>query len=76
MDEQQNITNPLNEYKQYEKNLRLELMGICRRYIPRISITSIMGVLDLVKQETLELEKVTKSDVEIDRPKQQEQYQY
>jgi FMN-dependent NADH-azoreductase len=76
MDEQQNIINPLNEYRQNEKNLRLELMNVCKKYIPRISITSIMGVLDLVKQETLELEKVTKSDVEMDRPKQQEQYQY
>jgi hypothetical protein len=76
MDETQNIMNPLNEYRKYEKDLRLELMGVCKKYIPRISITSIMGVLDLVKQETLELEKVTKSDVEIDRPKQPEQYQY
>ena len=76
MDEQQNITNPINEYRQYEKNLRLELMGVCRRYITRISITSIMGELDLVKQEALELEKVTKSDVGIDRPKEPEQYKY
>jgi hypothetical protein len=76
MDEQQNIMNPLNEYRQFEKNLRLELMNICKKYIQRLSITSIMGVLDLVKQETLELEKVTKSDVEIDRPNQPEKYNY
>ena len=73
MNEQQDMINPLEEYKQYEKNLRLELMNVCKRYIQRLSIVSIMGVIDLVKQETLELEKVTKSDVEIDRPFKPEQ---
>ena len=67
MIEQQDVINPLNEYRQYEKNLRLELMNVCKRYIQRLSIVSIMGVIDLVKQETLELEKVTKSDIEIDK---------
>jgi hypothetical protein len=76
MEDQHNIMNPLNEYRQYEKNLRLELMNVCKKYIPRISITSIMGILDLVKQESLELEKVIQTDVEIDRQKKPEQYQY
>ena len=73
MENQQDIFNPLDEYRKFEKNLRLELMNVCRRYIQRLSIVSIMGVLDLVKQETLELEKVTKSNVEIDRPTQPQQ---
>jgi len=76
MNEQQDVINPLDEYRQYEKNLRLELMNVCRRYIQKISIVSIMGVIDLVKQETLELEKVTKTDVEIDRPIKPEQPSY
>ena len=70
MEEQHNILNPLSEYKQYEKNLRLELMNVCKKYIQRLSIVSIMGILDLVKQETLELEKVTKSDVDRDSTSQ------
>ncbi len=73
MENQQDVFNTLAEYKQFEKNLRLELTNVCKRYIQRLSIVSIMGVLDLVKQETLELEKVTKSDVEIDRPTQPQQ---
>lgn len=67
MNNQQDIINPLDEYRQHEKNLRLELMNVCKRYMQKISIVSIMGVIDLVKQDTLELEKVTKTDVEIDR---------
>ena len=74
MDEQSNILNPLSEYKQFEKNLRLELMNVCKKYIQRLSIVSIMGILDLVKQETLELEKVTKSDVDMDRHNQPPTY--
>jgi hypothetical protein len=70
MNNQQDIINPIDEYRQHEKNLRLELMNVCKRYMQKISIVSIMGVIDLVKQDTLELEKVTKTDVEIDRPVQ------
>ena len=76
MNEQQDIINPLDEYRQHEKNLRLELMNVCRKYMQKISIVSIMGVIDLVKQDTLELEKVTKTDVEIDRPVQPEKPSY
>ena len=76
MNEQQDIINPLDEYRHHEKNLRLELMNVCRRYMQKISIVSIMGVIDLVKQDTLELEKVTKTDVEIDRPVQPEKPSY
>ena len=63
MSNQPEKTNPIDEYKQHEKDLRLELMNICKRYIRKISIVSAMGVLDLVKQEILELEQVTKSDL-------------
>lgn len=63
MNNEPEITDPFDEYRQHEKDLRLELMNICKRYIRKISIVSAMGVLDLVKQEILELEQVTKSDL-------------
>ena len=36
-------------------------MKICRNYITELGIISIMGILDLVKQETIELERTSGS---------------
>ena len=50
----------LEEYRQLEMQLHLELMNTCRKYISKLGIVSIMGILDIVKQETIELERATK----------------
>jgi hypothetical protein len=47
----------LSEYRQLEMQLHLELMNTCRKFISKIGIVSIMGILDIVKQEAMELEK-------------------
>jgi len=53
----------LEEYRTLEIQLHTELMKICRRYINEIGIVSIMGIIDIVKQETIELERATKSHI-------------
>lgn len=50
----------LQEYRLLENQLHHELMNACRKYISELSIVSIMGILDVVKQETIELEGATK----------------
>lgn len=50
----------LEEYRQLEMQLHLELMNACRKYISKLGIVSIMGILDIVKQESIELERATK----------------
>ena len=50
----------LEEYRQLEMQLHLELMNTCRKYISKLGIVSIIGILDIVKQETIELERATK----------------
>jgi len=56
----------LEKYKALELQMHRELMGVCRKYISELGIVSIMGILDIVKQETVELEraanKVIKSE--------------
>jgi hypothetical protein len=52
--------NSLDEYRQYEMKLHLELMNTCRRYMSNLSIVSITGILDIVKQEAIELEMATR----------------
>jgi len=54
----------LDEYRQMEVRLHLELTNTCRKYISHLGIVSIMGILDIVKQETVELERATRKDIE------------
>lgn len=50
----------LNDYKRLEIELHGELMKTCRRYSDKLGIISILGILDIVRQEIIELEKATR----------------
>jgi hypothetical protein len=50
----------LEKYRALETELHRELMKICREYINDLGIISITGILDIVKQEAIELEKATR----------------
>ena len=54
------------EYKNYEIEFHRELMSSCRKYINKISILSIIGILDYVKQEAVELENATSHNIKND----------
>lgn len=56
------------EYKNYEMDLHREIMNCCRKYIKKISIFSILGILDYVKQEAVELESATSHDLDKEPP--------
>ena len=45
------------EYKFHETRLYGELLKACRRYSNKLTIISIVGIIDLVKQEIKDLEK-------------------
>jgi hypothetical protein len=47
----------LLEYKAMETRLYGELIKSCRRYHKKLSIISIIGILDLVQQEMKDLDK-------------------
>jgi hypothetical protein len=47
----------LFEYKALETRLYGELIKTCRRYHNKLSIISIVGILELISQEIRELEK-------------------
>ena len=49
----------LKDYRALEIELHRDLMKACRKYITELGIVSIMGILDIVKQEAMELEKAT-----------------
>jgi hypothetical protein len=57
---EENGQETLDQYRNWENQLHLELMNSCRRYITKLGIVSIVGILDVVKQETIELEKATR----------------
>jgi hypothetical protein len=49
------------EYKSFEIQLHHELMNSCRKFIGRLNIVSILGILEIVKQEAIELESATRT---------------
>ena len=69
MDKTSNFKS-LEDYRAAEAELHTELMHVTRKYITRLGIVSLMGVLDIVKQEIRELEKATRKEIEVEEPKE------
>ena len=61
---QQDDNKSLKEYRALEATLHRDLMNCGRRYLNELGIVSIVGILDIVKQEIVELEKATKRSVD------------
>ena len=51
----------LKEYKNIETKLYGELMKTCRRYTRDLNLISILGILEIVSQETKDLDKTGRS---------------
>jgi len=58
----------LKDYRALEIELHRDLMKVCRKYITELGIVSIMGILDIVKQEAMELEKATNKVIRDEEP--------
>jgi hypothetical protein len=54
----------LEEYHALELMLHRDLMECCRKHINDLGIISIIGIVDIVKNEVIELEKATKTNIE------------
>jgi len=52
----------LKDYREYKLKFHGELLDICRDYLNKLSIVSVLGIIEIVKQEVMELEKATKRD--------------
>ena len=63
---EESTQNTSEEYKNYEMELHREIMSSCRKYIKKISIFSILGILDYIKQEAVELENATSQNLKRD----------
>lgn len=61
------VCDSLEDYRKYEINLHSELMNTCREYLNKLSIVSIVGILEIVKLETIELEQATKKDISVEK---------
>lgn len=53
----------LKEYREYKTKFHGELIDICREYLNKLSIVSILGIIEIVKQETMELDQATKKEL-------------
>jgi len=66
----------LEKYRALELQMHRELMDVCRKYINELGIVSIVGIIDIVKQETVELERATSKVIkpeELELPKEFEE---
>jgi hypothetical protein len=58
----------LDQHRQLESQLHLELTNACRKYMSKLGIVSIIGLLDIVKQESIELERATNKSLKSEKP--------
>ena len=63
----------LEEYKALEVELHRDLMRSCRKYINYLDIVSIIGIIDIVKQEAIELERATRKNISSGTPEEEEE---
>jgi len=64
--------NSYERLKALETSFHRDLMNNCRKYLNHIGIISVLGIIDLVKQEVVELEHATKRNVHAPEERQQE----
>ena len=57
------VCETLKDYRERKVQFHGELLGICREYLNKLSIVSIIGIIEIVKQEAIELDKATREDV-------------
>ena len=63
----------MKEFRIIESALHKDLTDCCRHYLKELGIVSIIGVIDIVKQETIELEHATKKNIQIHEPEEMSQ---
>jgi hypothetical protein len=56
------VCSTLKEYREYKTQFHGELMDLCREYLNKLSIVSVVGIIEIVKQETMELEQATRRE--------------
>ena len=66
METEETTQKTSEEYKDFEIELHREIMNSCRKYKNKLGIYTILGILDYVKQETIELENVTSHNLDND----------
>ena len=64
--------NSYERLKALEASFHRDLMSNCRKYLNHIGIVSVLGIIDLVKQEVVELEHATKRNIPAPEEQQQE----
>jgi hypothetical protein len=64
MFQENNDDMSLKQHKELESVLHRELINCSRKYLNTLGIVSVLGIIDVVKQEIMELEKATKSSVD------------
>ena len=54
----------LEELRAAQFELHRELMNTCRRYLPVVGLPTVIGIIDMVKNESIDLEAATRQRVD------------
>jgi len=58
------LNKPEKNIKELESSLHRELNDICKKYHKKLGLISVVGMLEIVKHETIEFERFTKQDMD------------
>jgi len=72
MDAEKLDNTTVREYRILEADFHRSLMKVCRSYINDLGIISMTGILDIVKQEVIDLEKATKRKIKNEMPRDED----
>ncbi len=56
----------LEEYQRAEAMFHTELMNVCRKYVTKLNLVSMLGIVEISKDEIRELDKATKRNLDND----------
>lgn len=68
MDQMKSEGKTLEEYRAKEVEFHREIMSICRKYLNEIDFAALIGIIDIVKRETIDLENARRRNIEMEKP--------
>lgn len=63
-----NYYETLDEYRRAEAMFHTEIMKVCRKYVTKLNLVSMLGILEITKSEVHELDKATKKNLDNEPP--------
>lgn len=64
--EKKSYYETLEEYQRAEAMFHTEIMNVCRKYVTKLNLVSMLGIVEIATDEIRELDKATKRNLDHD----------